>query len=633
MRVMDILDLGKTANYEIIELTDNANGTGVTWDATRGVEGTTPWAHAANWTAIPVVTAGGLDGRYGEGGNVSSVFGRNGAVVAAGGDYSVAQVSGAAPIDSPELVTPSATSSPAPTDNSLSLATMAAVQAAITTALSTGILPTAPFLTGLVPGNTQVVLTWTAPLNQGASLLTGYQILRSTSTGTEVSVATVGATVLTYTDTALTNSTAYFYKVAAVNSNGVGALSNEQTATPMSAPTAPSAPTLLNVTPADGQVALTWRAPSSNGGSTITGNTILRGTTSGGETTLDSVGASVLTYTDTTAANGTTYYYKVEAINGVGSSAPSNELSATPTSSTTVGFSQTAMGLPVNGSKSYSLTDLIFHDKMQGTGTGTGLDLTKWWPRWGGPGTSGPSVWDDNGHLASPYSGPNAPPTTEGELLHPSMIAVSDGMTITAESLPGGSPYNGTPYSQYVSLSGGMTSDNISQLIGHPDGTGSTAAFRLPNTGFYLQILCKLPDMQHGASGTLWLLDPTGGAPEIDILQGGFGIQEGATGSAINQYPCCAGIVSHQAIPNMGVDCSLAFHKYGLEWIPATSLKLLFDGTVMKTWTAPGTTIPAGGGYEILMQLTTWLSGLGYVTGYTGSTYTFEVAEVAAYAF
>lgn len=65
MRLMDFTDLDKTSGFEVMEATANANGTGVSWTVTRGVEGTTPRAHAANWVVIPVLTAGALDGRYG----------------------------------------------------------------------------------------------------------------------------------------------------------------------------------------------------------------------------------------------------------------------------------------------------------------------------------------------------------------------------------------------------------------------------------------------------------------------------------------------------------------------------------------------------------------------------------------
>jgi hypothetical protein len=65
LRVIDLLDLGKTSGYEIMEVTVLATGTGVTWTVTRGMESTTPYAHAANWTVIPSPSAGSFDGRYG----------------------------------------------------------------------------------------------------------------------------------------------------------------------------------------------------------------------------------------------------------------------------------------------------------------------------------------------------------------------------------------------------------------------------------------------------------------------------------------------------------------------------------------------------------------------------------------
>jgi PKD repeat protein len=74
-------------------------------------------------------------------------------------------------------------------------------------------------------------LTWTTP-SDGGSAITGYNLYRSTSAGGETLYRSLGV-VNTFTDTGLTNGTTYYYKVAAVNSVGVGALSNEVSATPM----------------------------------------------------------------------------------------------------------------------------------------------------------------------------------------------------------------------------------------------------------------------------------------------------------------------------------------------------------------------------------------------------------------
>ena len=91
----------------------------------------------------------------------------------------------------------------------------------------------------------------------------------------------------------------------------------------------PSAPTLFSATPNNAQIVLTWAAPSSNGGYSIIGYKIYRGTISGGETFLTTLG-TVLSYTNTGLTNGKTYYYKISAVNLVGEGPLSNEIAALP---------------------------------------------------------------------------------------------------------------------------------------------------------------------------------------------------------------------------------------------------------------------------------------------------------------
>ena len=106
-------------------------------------------------------------------------------------------------------------------------------------------LPGAPVLSA-TPGNGQVILTWTAPsgaatyrVHRGAASGGPYTTLRSNLTGT------------TFTDTGLTNGTAYFYVVTAVNLLGEGPNSNEASATPVAAPVTV---TLTSVAAQDGWV-------------------------------------------------------------------------------------------------------------------------------------------------------------------------------------------------------------------------------------------------------------------------------------------------------------------------------------------------------------------------------------------
>jgi len=94
--------------------------------------------------------------------------------------------------------------------------------------------------------------------------------------------------------------------------------------------TVPSSPQNLVATAGNATVSLTWNAPSSNGGATITGYNVYRGTASNGEGTTPIATVSTTSYTDSGLANGQAYYYKVTAANSIGQSLSSNEASATP---------------------------------------------------------------------------------------------------------------------------------------------------------------------------------------------------------------------------------------------------------------------------------------------------------------
>ena len=79
-------------------------------------------------------------------------------------------------------------------------------------------------------GNGQVSLTWSA--SAGA---TSYNVKRSTTTGGPFNTTLASPTATNYLDTTVTNGTAYFYVVSAVNATGESANSSPASATPVAA--------------------------------------------------------------------------------------------------------------------------------------------------------------------------------------------------------------------------------------------------------------------------------------------------------------------------------------------------------------------------------------------------------------
>lgn len=97
---------------------------------------------------------------------------------------------------------------------------------------------------GQTQGTHSNTLSWTAPTTGGA--VSTYNVKRSTSTGTEVTIATVPSSQTTYVDTAGTAGTTYFYVVSASNQFGESPNSTEVSALFLG--DKPAAPASLAVT-------------------------------------------------------------------------------------------------------------------------------------------------------------------------------------------------------------------------------------------------------------------------------------------------------------------------------------------------------------------------------------------------
>ena len=154
-------------------------------------------------------------------------------------------------------------------------------------------------------------------------------------------VANTGNANRTYSHTGLSAGATRYYRVSAINSAGTGLASNVANGTTSSqTPTAPGPPTNLGAT-ASGQthINLTWNAPTSDGGSSITGYKIEVSSNgnSGWTSIIYNSGNANRTFSHTGIPAGDTRYYRVSAINFNGTGPASNVANAT-TGPTTVSF-------------------------------------------------------------------------------------------------------------------------------------------------------------------------------------------------------------------------------------------------------------------------------------------------------
>ena len=171
--------------------------------------------------------------------------------------------------------------------------------------------PDVPHSLSATRGNRQVMLSWVQP--SGGAEVTGYEYEQDES-GTWIST---GSTDTDYTVRNLTNGQPYTFKVRAANSAGRSAASAASAS--VTPATVPGAPTNLGVTANDQEVELSWTAPASNGGQSITDYEYEQG----GSGTWISTGGTDTDYTVFNLTNGQPYRFRVRALNSVGAGAPS----------------------------------------------------------------------------------------------------------------------------------------------------------------------------------------------------------------------------------------------------------------------------------------------------------------------
>ncbi len=264
--------------------------------------------------------------------------------------------------------------------------------------------------TGLTPtvSTSGIGLSWTAPT--GAMT---YNVYRGTTSGGETLLVS-GVATTTYSDTTVTAGTTYYYRVTAVNANAthVPPLTSESAASSeVSATSLTAAPSGLTPTAGASAIGLSWTAPT--GAVTYK---VYRGTTSGGETLLVS-GIATTTYSDAAVTAGTTYYYKVTAVNANATRVPPLTSESAASGEASSALSSAVVNFP---SGFTSTTGLMFNGSAKPSGTY--LQLTD-----GGASEAG-SVFTTTPIAIGGFS-------TTFSLLVPANASSADGSTFTIQGV------------------------------------------------------------------------------------------------------------------------------------------------------------------------------------------------------
>jgi regulation of enolase protein 1 (concanavalin A-like superfamily) len=164
---------------------------------------------------------------------------------------------------------------------------------------------TAPTDLAVVPGtDTNLNLSWTDIVGE-----TGYRIERSTDGMFFTTVTTTAANITTYTDTGISGSNRYYYRIVAMNSTTPSVPGNVAQAV-----NKPSAVTNLTFTSWTAtSIILNWRETNGE-----TGYRIERSTDGTTYTSIATIAANIPSYTNTGLTANTTYYYRVIPTSSLG---------------------------------------------------------------------------------------------------------------------------------------------------------------------------------------------------------------------------------------------------------------------------------------------------------------------------
>ena len=193
---------------------------------------------------------------------------------------------------------------------------------------------------------TELTVTWTPPSAAGNLGATSYVVQWRHGNEDYATTRQQNTRTASTSITGLTKGTQYTLRVASINTSGTGPWSDEITGTPA---TTPGPLSSFNVEPGNTELTLTWEPPPDDGGSAITGYLVQWTADRRVEPSrhqIDDPAARTHTITglrNTTAANPSSYYVWITALNAAGGGPRNPAPDGDPVSPTTV-----APGLPAN---------------------------------------------------------------------------------------------------------------------------------------------------------------------------------------------------------------------------------------------------------------------------------------------